>query len=184
MIFNQLPNLLSWLRIALTPLFLLSMALALQDNTVAWYGVFVLYGFVALSDFLDGKLARRWNLETRFGQELDIVADVIFIVSSAAFLTVQQRLPLWVIPMIVLKLLEFRITSHVLSAGNQPVFDPMGRVGAVLFYSIPLFAFVFQDSPAWVTWFLIVTLTVTLISSVTRVVICFENLRRRRHADL
>ena len=68
------PNLLSFLRLLGVPLFLW---LILVPKADGW--AIVLLIFAGLSDYLDGKIARRWNQISRLGQLLDPLADRLYI---------------------------------------------------------------------------------------------------------
>jgi CDP-diacylglycerol--glycerol-3-phosphate 3-phosphatidyltransferase len=75
------PNQMTFLRIALTPVFatfLLSPNLAMQQWSV------VIFSLAAITDWYDGWLARRWGYVTRWGVFLDPLADKVL--TSAAFI--------------------------------------------------------------------------------------------------
>ena len=84
-----IPNLLSMLRLALTPLFLI---LILADQGL-W--ALVVLAVAGASDWLDGKIARRFNQETRLGQLLDPAADRLYIFAALIGLTATDHIPLW-----------------------------------------------------------------------------------------
>lgn len=79
---RNLPNALSYTRLFGTPL----LFLLLHRQPVWWF--VLAYAFVGLTDFLDGYLARAWNLTSPFGAMLDSLADVIFYLSTAYFAVV------------------------------------------------------------------------------------------------
>jgi CDP-diacylglycerol--glycerol-3-phosphate 3-phosphatidyltransferase len=85
--FASLPNLLTLLRIALIPIlaviFYLPFAMAAQVAAI-------LFAVAALTDWLDGWLARRWQVTTPFGAFLDPVADKL-IVATALVLIVDRN---------------------------------------------------------------------------------------------
>lgn len=78
------PNALSIFRICLAALFPFLPAIA----SVRLGAIFA----AALSEFLDGYLARRWNACTRLGQLLDPVADKLFVLATAGTLIHEHRL--------------------------------------------------------------------------------------------
>lgn len=84
------PNLLSFLRLLGVPLFLW-LVLVKEADTLA-VGLLVVSGF---TDYLDGKLARRWNQISRVGQLLDPLADRLYILTTIAALTIREIIPLW-----------------------------------------------------------------------------------------
>lgn len=70
-----------------------------------------LWAFVvgAVSDFLDGWLARRYNLVTNFGKLIDPLADKILVCAAYVFLTYMGMCPFWVTILIIFR--EFLVTG-------------------------------------------------------------------------
>tara|TARA_B100001029_G_C15016119_1_gene427452 strand:- start:515 stop:1057 length:543 start_codon:yes stop_codon:yes gene_type:complete len=92
---RKIPNILSILRIILIPL-------------VAWLILFDYFLFalittlvIAISDFLDGFLARRLDAESEIGSYLDSIADKAFIISAYMLIGTQNLLPLFVIIIVI-----------------------------------------------------------------------------------
>src|SRR6188472_3228385 len=85
----NLPNLLTWLRIVLIPLFVgifyfeKSWVSIPNQNLVAT----VIFTGAAITDWLDGWLARRWNQTSAFGAFLDPVADKLMVAAALIVLT-------------------------------------------------------------------------------------------------
>ena len=73
------PNVLTLLRIALIPVFVLVYFLSVPWANIATAGFFLL---AALTDWLDGYLARRWNQSSAFGAFLDPVADKLMVAAA------------------------------------------------------------------------------------------------------
>lgn len=73
---QQIPNLLTIMRICIIPLCVL-----LYFLPVKWahYAAAGLFAFASFTDFLDGFMARQWNSTTRFGAFLDPVADKLMV---------------------------------------------------------------------------------------------------------
>lgn len=76
---RNIPNLLSLARLAGTPV----LYLLVHREPVGWFVAG--YALIGFTDFLDGYLARAWNLTSAFGSKLDSVADVVFYLSTAYF---------------------------------------------------------------------------------------------------
>lgn len=95
--FSNLPNAITLLRIALTPVFIL---LLKSENYSAALGVFFLAGF---SDGLDGFIAKRYNLITRLGGILDPLADKILLVSAYVMLSLLDHIPFWLVLTVVFR---------------------------------------------------------------------------------
>lgn len=79
----NIPILLTTLRIALIPVFV---AVFLWPGRWTNLAAASLFGIAALTDWLDGYLARRWSQTTRFGAFLDPVADKLIVVSAIVLL--------------------------------------------------------------------------------------------------
>jgi cardiolipin synthase len=84
-----LPNALSALRLLGVPLFLW---LVLTERDALAIAVLMVSGF---TDWLDGKIARRWNQMSRVGALLDPAADRLYILATLVGLTVRDVVPLW-----------------------------------------------------------------------------------------
>ena len=89
----NIPILLTWLRVALIPLvvgvyYLPQHWLPLQDRNLAATIVFIV---AAITDWLDGYLARRWNQTSAFGAFLDPVADKLMVAGALLVLVQLDR---------------------------------------------------------------------------------------------
>jgi CDP-diacylglycerol--glycerol-3-phosphate 3-phosphatidyltransferase len=85
-----IPNLLSLLRLLGVPIFLW---LALGPKANGW--AFAVLAFGGVSDYADGKIARRFNQTSRLGAVLDPAADRLYIVATIVALTLRDIVPLW-----------------------------------------------------------------------------------------
>jgi cardiolipin synthase (CMP-forming) len=84
-----LPNALSLLRLLGVPVFLW---LVLNEHDPAAVALLMVSGF---TDWLDGKIARRWDQMSRLGQLLDPAADRLYILATLVGLTIRDVVPLW-----------------------------------------------------------------------------------------
>ena len=94
---RHIPNALTILRFAAIPVFVW---LFLSAGDGAAWGAGLFFAGAALTDQLDGYLARRWHVESAFGKVADPLADRLMIDVAAILLFVEDRLPL--VPMIVI----------------------------------------------------------------------------------
>ena len=100
------------------------------DATLVWIA-FALFLIAAITDFLDGWLARRWNLVTAFGRVADPFADKVLIAGSLITLLPFEAawavLPTWYVVVVVAR--EFLVTAirGVVEASGQPF--PADRLG-------------------------------------------------------
>ena len=115
----NLPNKLTFIRIIITPLFILALSIHFPGNyTIA----LIIFITASLTDYLDGFLARSQKLTTTLGKLLDPVADKI-LVSSAfiCFVGVEKiSIPAWVVIIIISR--ELAITGlRLLAAGEGKI---------------------------------------------------------------
>ena len=90
----NLPNILSLLRIFLIPVLVILFLLPHESATVWATMVFVI---AAVTDWLDGYLARKWNQTSPFGAFIDPVADKLIVV--VALIMILFKSPTWIILM-------------------------------------------------------------------------------------
>lgn len=144
-----LPNLLSFLRLALVPVFLV---LLVEGQDIWALVVLAVSGF---TDFLDGFLARRLNQVTRLGQLLDPAADRLYILAALLGLAWRELIPWWLVAVIVSRdvmLLAIGIFLARIGHGAFPV-NWVGKCAtASLFLGLPLLmlAAAIPDVHEWV----------------------------------
>lgn len=131
----NVPNVLSFIRLALVPLFLFLIITA-QDALAL-----VVLVVSSLSDYLDGLIARRFNQITRLGQLLDPAADRLFIFAALIGLAARGVIPWWLFLVIVgreIMLVVLGIISANYGFGPLPVHH-LGKVAtAALYYALPI----------------------------------------------
>jgi cardiolipin synthase len=89
------PNVLSMLRLVCVPIFLW-LIMTYQDNWAV-----VVLTLSGVSDYLDGKIARHYNMVTRVGQLLDPLADRLYILSTLLGLAWREIIPWWLVAILV-----------------------------------------------------------------------------------
>lgn len=96
------PNALTISRIVLTPVVLV---LLFSDTLLGQLGALVLFILAALSDYLDGKLARSLGVRSRLGQFLDPFADKVLVLGTFVALAVRipEIVPWWAVALIALR---------------------------------------------------------------------------------
>ena len=124
-LFMNLPNKLTILRICMVPIFVVCLmlpnALGNEDIKVPLYIVSAVVFFLsAVTDFADGKIARKYNLITNFGKFMDPLADKFMVIGALiASIYAFEEMRLWlVITTIVVVFREFAVTSMRLVAVN------------------------------------------------------------------
>ena len=124
----NLPNNLTLFRIILIPFFLFFLLTDYCGNA----GKFIALGIFAvasLTDMLDGKIARKYNLITNFGKFMDPIADKL-LVSSAFIAFVQMNLlPAWIVIIFIAR--EFIISGFRLIAAEKGIVIAAGWWGKI-----------------------------------------------------
>lgn len=92
----------------------------------AWLAV-VLFVSAALTDWLDGHLARLWKIESDFGRLFDPLADKLLVAVAFIGLLGAGLLPVWFVSLVVAR--EFLITGMRLVAGQKGVVLAAEKVG-------------------------------------------------------
>ena len=119
----NLPNKLTMGRLAMTGLFVLVMSVPdsyMKENQLPDYRITVALIFflmASISDFLDGYLARKFNLVTDFGKLMDPLVDKILTSAVFIVLTKEDMVPAWITITIIAR--EFLVTGLRLLASNQ-----------------------------------------------------------------
>jgi len=112
------PNKITLLRIFLVPVF---MVFLLVKN-IPYHMLFAIFCFVvaSLTDMLDGKLARKYNLVTDFGKFLDPLADKLLVIAALVCFVQIDLTDAWVAMIIVTR--ELLVTSlRLIAAGSGEV---------------------------------------------------------------
>ena len=97
------PNKLTIIRIVMVPLFMVSLMLTkcFDDavvNNILYIVSAVLFGAAAITDFVDGQMARKYNLVTNFGKFMDPLADKFMVIGALiAAAYVYDNLRLWLL---------------------------------------------------------------------------------------
>jgi len=122
----NLPNLLTLLRILLVPVLVAALTVEISNGPAIAATVFVL---AAVTDGLDGYLARSRGSITTFGKVMDPVADKLLIAAALMSLVSLDRLAAWVAMVIIAR--EFAVSALRIAAGQQGVVIPASALGKV-----------------------------------------------------
>ena len=137
----NLPNKLTDLRVCLIPLFLA--ALMIESIPYNIYIALAVFAIASITDWFDGKLARKHNLVTTFGKFLDPLADKMLVMSALCCFTYLD----WIDPVAVVIILarEFMVSGLRLVVANEGIVVAAGIWGKLktAFTMIALVAIMF-----------------------------------------
>lgn len=118
----NLPNKLTIGRVIAVPFFIAA-------YLTEWYlAAFVIFVLASLTDMLDGKIARKYNLVTNFGKIMDPLADKI-LVYSAFCLMIPAQVPGWMLIVILAR--EFTIAGMRTVAASEGIVIAAGMSGKI-----------------------------------------------------
>lgn len=133
----NIPNQLTTLRVILIPVFMFFFTSDITANNIIAAIVFIV---ASLTDFLDGHLARKWNLVTNFGKIMDPFADKLLVLTALIYLAISGTIPGW--PIIIIIGRELLVTSLralaadngiILAARNLGKFKTVSQMFAIIF---------------------------------------------------
>ena len=114
----NLPNKLTILRVILIPFFVVFMFFDITGAADKWIAL-VIFCVASLTDMLDGKIARKYNLVTNFGKFMDPLADKLLVCTALICLTSMNRLNVIVVLVIIAR--EFIISGFRLVASDNGI---------------------------------------------------------------
>lgn len=115
----NLPNKLTTARVILIPFFVFFLLYQGGANTAFRYIALIIFIAASLTDLLDGKIARKYNLVTNFGKFMDPLADKLLVCSALICLIELGQLPAWMVIIIISR--EFIISGFRLVASDNGV---------------------------------------------------------------
>ena len=171
----NIANILTVTRLALVPVFLLTLFAA--EESVGWQLVAALvFAIASITDNIDGRLARKYGLVTDFGKVIDPIADKALTGAALFGLSILGELPWWVTLTIVARelgitLLRFWVIRYgVIAASYGGKAKTLTQIVAIGLFLLPL--------PGWfdpVEWtMMIIALVLTIVTGVDYVIRAFR----------
>src|SRR5437762_9440229 len=144
-----LPNALTIARLAMIPVFI---ALLLVSNGGHSWAAAIVFGVAAITDQVDGWLARRWHVESEFGKVADPLADRLVIDAAVILLWNAGRLP-WVALAIPARDVAL-VAGYKLVVGRGYDFSVnlAGKAATWLLYASLAFILVTREGTDWPLW--------------------------------
>jgi CDP-diacylglycerol--glycerol-3-phosphate 3-phosphatidyltransferase len=172
----QLPNALTVLRLALIPIFVVLMVRAGQNPS---WPAGVVFGIAGITDQVDGFLARRWHVESRFGQLADPLADRLMIDAAVILLAVYDRLP-WVgLAVIIGRDVLLLVGSRFLAPrGVEIEVNMLGKAATWVLYAAIGFRIVTHPSTQWPLYLFWAGLALAVVAAVFYIRTARRELRR------
>ena len=176
----NVPNGLTALRMLLVPVFAWVLLSHPHDDSWRWMAALI-FIIASITDIVDGKVARKYGLVTRFGKLWDPIADKALTGMALVGLSIIGELPWWITIVILVRewgitLLRFLILKYgVMAANRGGKLKTVTQSIAIVMYLLPL--------PSWLHVVGVVVMWVALILTVlTGLDYCWEGYRLRKRA--
>ena len=136
---EQIPNVLTIGRILFIPLFILILTLGHSQGSHLLAAI--IFAVASITDYLDGYLARKWNVVSNFGKFADPMADKLLVMSAFIMLIELGMAPAWVVAIIIcrelavtgLRLLLVETGGTVLAAAMPGKIKTFSQMFAIIF---------------------------------------------------
>ncbi len=112
----NLPNKLTIFRVILIPFFVLFLLLE-PDNQTFRLIADLIFIVASLTDMLDGKIARKYNLVTDFGKFADPLADKMLVTAAMLWFVEIGRMPAWALLIVIIR--EFAVSGLRMIASDK-----------------------------------------------------------------
>lgn len=174
----NLPNLITYLRILVIPVFLW---FTWRGDPFSSFLAAALFTFAAVSDIVDGWLARRMNLVSIVGKFMDPLADKLIVTAALVMLAQMGRIEAWLVilllsrELIVSGLRQIAVGEGLVIAAGQggkwkTALQLSGIIGVLVHYTYPVNLLVVSDYPFDFQlvgeWLLLLSLVPSLVSAI------------------
>jgi cardiolipin synthase (CMP-forming) len=171
----QLPNALTLGRLALIPVFV---ALMVKAGDAHSWPAGIVFGVAGVTDQIDGFLARRWHVESRFGKVADPLADRLMIDAAVILLVAYGRLPWAGLVVIAARDLLLLVGWRLLAPRGIDIdVNLLGKGATWLLYAAIGLRIVTPDSATWPLWLFWIGLAAAVVAAMLYVHDAWKRLR-------
>ena len=162
---TQIPNALTIARLALIPIFVVLMVRAGHDPS---WPAGIVFGIAGITDQIDGFLARRWHVESRFGKIADPLADRLMIDAAVILLVYYDRLPWAALAVIIARDVLLLAGSRAPRAARRVEIEvnAVGKAATWILYAAIGFRIVTHPSTKWPLYLFWVGLVLAVVAGV------------------
>lgn len=127
------PNMLTAIRIGLVPLMIYSYLYVPRNGGTIAFSIFI---FSAITDIMDGYIARKYNMITKIGTVLDPLADKLMLISVLSIFSLNNKISFWILVIMALKELFMILGAYFLFYNKEVVIpaNVYGKVSTAMFY--------------------------------------------------
>jgi cardiolipin synthase (CMP-forming) len=135
---KNVPNILSSIRICLVPVFVIAYFYDREPGNIKVYAAAV-YALATFTDFLDGYIARKYNLVSNLGKVLDPIGDKLMTLAVLTCITIVKVIPIWAVLIAVIKealMLAGGAIIRKREGGEIPSSNIIGKTSTVVFFIV------------------------------------------------
>lgn len=160
---KHIPNILTIIRLFLVPIFAL---LFFSPIKQAHFYALVIFLIASITDFLDGYIARKYNLISIVGTVLDPLADKLMLLTALSCLYIFNYIPFWILLIIVIKEASLIVCGLLLYFKKEKTVIPSNKYGkvATVLFTITIFLLIIFPKHFITLIFLFVSITLKLIA--------------------
>jgi len=126
----NLPNKLTMARVIAVPIFVVLFYLGYEKaNTAMLIAAFIVFVLASITDMLDGKIARKYNLITNFGKIMDPLADKLLVYAAFCIFVEIKFVPGWMFIIILAR--EFAVAGIRTVAASTGLVIAAGMTGKI-----------------------------------------------------
>lgn len=174
---RRIPNALTIARFAAIPIFAL---LYLRAGDGSAWGAGVFFAGAALTDQVDGYLARRWHVESRFGKVADPLADRLMIGTAVVLMWATGRIPLGAALIVLARDLALVLGYKLIAPrGYELDVSSLGKLATWVLYAALCFVLVTEEGTTWPLVLLWIGVGLAIVTAVQYVVQARRVLRER-----
>lgn len=180
----NVPNVLTTMRMIM----IIPFVVVLLGGNAGWFGSDMLipslvalgiFAVACITDLLDGKIARKYNLVTNFGKFMDPLADKVLVSSGLICMVAMERIPAWVV--IVIMAREFIISGFRLVASDAGIVIAASYWGKFkTTFQMILVVMAIVDLSAWIPYYNIAVIVVMYIALVLTVISLIDYIWKNR----
>ena len=156
----NVPNLLTTFRILLIGVF------ALLFSSGLYYWALVVYVIAVITDWLDGHIARKYNMITNVGKLLDPLADKCLLITALLCGFLRGILPWYILAIVAAKEITMIAVGIILYKKNVVVYAKLLGKMATAAFNIGIVLMFFKTTYPWYLWIMYVALVLSLCALV------------------
>jgi len=145
----NIPNMLSVIRICLVPVFIL---VYFGDSPNSNIGAAIVYAIASLTDVLDGRIARKYNITSNLGRILDPLGDKLMTMAVIVCITIDRVIPVWAVTVFLIKECLMGLGGLFLynKFEEMPPSNFFGKSSTVVFFAVCVILMLFRSIPSMV----------------------------------